>query len=159
MYSDHPISRDEHDSWFDTALADPRRRYWIIERDGRPLGLVNLYAIDWDERKCFWAFYLAEPEVRGQGVGRGVESAVLRHVFEELSLDTLFCEVLAENLAVIRLHESMGFERDALLRRHVRKSDGWHDAVRLRHCRARWLSRRSLAVRAGDGSRERAPGA
>lgn len=155
MYSDHTIGESEHDAWLAAALKDPRRRYWIIELERRPVGLVGLYGIDRRAERCFWAFYLADPAVRGRGVGRRVEAAVLRYVFEELRLEWLYCEVLAGNRPVIRLHESMGFERDALLVRHVRKSDGWHDVVRLRQSRARWKAAQAetpRTLRASDGA-------
>ena len=45
MYSDHAISAEEHARWFEAALKDPRRCYWIIEVDGAPVGLANLYDI------------------------------------------------------------------------------------------------------------------
>ena len=42
MYTDHVISKDEHDRWFASALVDERRCYWIVELDGQPVGLANL---------------------------------------------------------------------------------------------------------------------
>ena len=43
----------------------------------------------------------------------------------------LWCEVLVENTAVIALHESFGFRREALFRAHVRKAGAWRDVVGL----------------------------
>ena len=73
MYSDHKISQHEHDHWFDVVRHDARRRYWIIEVDGEPVGLANLADIDMTHRRCAWAYYLASPKVRGLGVGSFVE--------------------------------------------------------------------------------------
>ena len=42
MYSDHEISQAEHDRWFDGLAGDGRRRYWVIEVNGEPVGLANL---------------------------------------------------------------------------------------------------------------------
>ena len=56
---------------------------------------------------------------------------MLAHVFETLRLNKLWCEVLAENTAVIGLHERFGFTREALLREHVMKSGARHDVVGL----------------------------
>ena len=46
MYTDHPISRAEHDRWFDGLAGDPRRLYWVIEVYGVPAGVANLADID-----------------------------------------------------------------------------------------------------------------
>ena len=62
------------------------RRYWIIELEGPPVGLANLYDISVLHRRAYWAFYLASPEVRGRGVGSFAERFVIRHAFEELRL-------------------------------------------------------------------------
>lgn len=122
MYSDHVISPEEHDRWFAAAMADPRRRYWIIEFEGQPVGLANLYDIAPEHRKCAWAYYLADPATRGKGVGAFVEFRMIDHVFRELGLNKLWCEVLIENEPVWRLHESFGFRREALYRAHVWKN-------------------------------------
>lgn len=129
MYSDHVISPAEHDRWFAAAMADPRRRYWIIEFEGQPVGLANLYDIAPEHRKCAWAYYLADPATRGKGVGAFVEFRMIDHVFRDLGLNKLWCEVLIENEPVWRLHESFGFRREALYRAHVWKSGRPEDVV------------------------------
>ncbi|MFB2351245.1 GNAT family N-acetyltransferase, partial [Priestia megaterium] len=90
--TDHVISPAEHARWFAAAMADPARKYWIIELDGEPVGLANLYDISPANRKCAWAYYLASPSVRGKGVGAFVEFWVIEHVFGDLGLDKLCCE-------------------------------------------------------------------
>ena len=148
MYSDHEISPAEHDRWFDAALADPARRYWIIELDGEPVGLANLADISREHRRCAWAYYLASPAVRGKGVGAFVEFWMIEHVFGVLGLEKLWCEVLIENEAVWKLHESFGFRREALFRRHVWKGGEPRDVVGLGLLKDDW-------ARARAASRER----
>ena len=131
MYSDHAISPEEHDRWFAAAVAATDRAYWIIEDDGAPVGLVNLTGIDQVRRRCDWAYYLGEAGIRGRGVGAAVELIVLDHVFGSLGLHKLWCEVLIENEAVWRLHESFGFVREAHYRDHVWKGGRFQDVVGL----------------------------
>jgi UDP-4-amino-4,6-dideoxy-N-acetyl-beta-L-altrosamine N-acetyltransferase len=131
MYSDHAITSDEHAAWFAGIDGDPRRAYWIIELDGRPVGLVNLYDIDETHRRCSWAYYLADPAVRGQGVGAQVEFAMLDHVFTARRLNKLWCEVLADNAAVLKLHLSFGFRAEAHFRAHVTKGGKPKDVIGL----------------------------
>jgi UDP-4-amino-4,6-dideoxy-N-acetyl-beta-L-altrosamine N-acetyltransferase len=151
MYSDHVISPDEHARWFEGALGDARRKYWVIESDGTPVGLANLYDIAPEHRRCSWAYYLADPSTRGQGIGAFVEFWVLDHVFGELSLNKLWCEVLIGNEPVWRLHEGFGFVREALFRDHVIKDGAPSDVVGLGMTAADWS-----AVR--EASRERLRG-
>ena len=146
MYSDHEISRAEHDRWFAGIAGDATRKYWIIELDGEPVGLANLADISPVNRKASWAYYLASPAVRGKGVGAFVEVFVLDHAFRDLALNKLCCEVLLENEAVWKMHESFGFQREALYRDHVWKSGAAHDVVGLAILAPDWAKVRETSV-------------
>jgi len=143
MYTDHLISAEEHARWFAAAMADPSRLYWIIELDGEPVGLANLADISLANRKCAWAYYLASPSVRGKGVGAYVEFWMIEHVFKDLGLDKLCCEVLVENEAVWKIHESFGFRREAHYRHHVWKAGVPHDAYGLALLAEDWARARA----------------
>jgi UDP-4-amino-4,6-dideoxy-N-acetyl-beta-L-altrosamine N-acetyltransferase len=142
MYSDHVISEHEHARWFGNAINDPARSYWIIELDGNPVGLANLYDISESHRRAYWAFYLASPEVRGKGVGSFAERFVINHAFEVLDLEKLCCEVLATNAAVVKMHQRYGFQVDGTLRQHVVKHGARVDVVTMSLLREDWRSGR-----------------
>ena len=131
MYTDHQISPEEHARWFAGAADDARRAYWVIEMDGAPVGLANLYDIDRSNRRCAWAYYLAEPSVRGRGVGGYVEYLVIERVFGEFGLQKLWCEVLDSNRGVWRMHQKFGFKEEARFRRHVLKNGAMEDVLGL----------------------------
>jgi UDP-4-amino-4,6-dideoxy-N-acetyl-beta-L-altrosamine N-acetyltransferase len=142
MYTDHVIAPDEHARWFAGIPGDPARAYWVIEMDGKPVGLANLYDIDRRNQRCSWAYYLADPSVRGQGVGSFVEYWVLEYVFAGLKLAKLWCEVLASNEAVWKLHEAFGFTVEARFRGHVIKDGRRADVLGLGILAADWRERR-----------------
>jgi UDP-4-amino-4,6-dideoxy-N-acetyl-beta-L-altrosamine N-acetyltransferase len=143
MYTDHVIDAGEHAVWFAGIAGDERRRYWIVEMDGAPVGLVNLYDIDRRNQRCSWAYYLADPAVRGLGIGSYVEYWVLEYVFEGLHMAKLWCEVLASNEAVWKLHETFGFAVEARFRGHVAKADERVDVLGLGLLAEDWRARRS----------------
>ena len=146
MYSDHAISAEEHARWFAAAIADPGRKYWIIEADGAPAGLANLYDIAPAHGRASWAYYLAGADVRGQGVGAFVEYQVIEHVFGVMGLNKLWCEVLIGNEPVWKLHEGFGFVREAHLREHVRKNGAPTDVLGLGLLAADWALRREASA-------------
>jgi UDP-4-amino-4,6-dideoxy-N-acetyl-beta-L-altrosamine N-acetyltransferase len=155
MYSDHAITPQEHARWFAGALADPGRRYWVIEADGKPVGVANLYDLTPEHSRTAWAYYLSDPSTRGQGIGAFVEYWVIEHAFGELGLTKLWCEVLIANEPVWRLHEGFGFQREALLRQHVRKDGKLTDVVGLGLLASDWAvtrdaSRARLVARGFD---------
>jgi UDP-4-amino-4,6-dideoxy-N-acetyl-beta-L-altrosamine N-acetyltransferase len=142
MYSDHAISPEEHARWFEAAMADRRRRYWVIEAGGKPVGLANLYDLAPEHRRTSWAYYLADPSTRGQGIGAFVEYWVIEHVFADLGLHKLWCEVLIGNEGVWKLHEGFGFRREALFRDHVMKDGAPADVVGLGLLKSDWVVQR-----------------
>jgi UDP-4-amino-4,6-dideoxy-N-acetyl-beta-L-altrosamine N-acetyltransferase len=146
MYTDDPIPPDAHARWLTAALDDPRRVYWIIQMNGAPVGLANLADIDQRNSRCAWAYYLADPAVRGKSIGAVVEVMVLDIVFGEMGLNKLWCEVLASNSAVWRLHQKFGFRQEALLRDHVRKGGEAHDVVGLGLFADEWAQVRPAMV-------------
>ena len=146
MYSDQRIAADMHARWFEAALVDPRRRYWVIEADGKPVGLANLYDLAPEHGRASWAYYLADPSTRGQGIGAYVEYWVIEHVFGDLGLNKLWCEVLLENEAVWRLHQSFGFVREAHYRDHVWKAGRFQDVVGLGLLADDWASVREACA-------------
>jgi UDP-4-amino-4,6-dideoxy-N-acetyl-beta-L-altrosamine N-acetyltransferase len=119
--------------------------YWIVELDGNPVGLANLYDISTAHRRAYWAFYLASPEVRGKGVGSYAEKFVINQVFEILDLEKLCCEVLATNASVVKMHQRYGFQVDGTLREHVIKNGARVDVVTLSLLRADWRASRRPA--------------
>ena len=142
MYTDHLITPAEHERWFAGIDGDHTRTYWIIELNGQPVGLANLYDIDQRNQRCAWAYYLADPSTRGLGVGSYVEYWVLQYVFEGLNFYKLWCEVLASNEPVWKLHENFGFTLEARFRGHIVRGDAREDVLGLGILASDWRTRR-----------------
>jgi UDP-4-amino-4,6-dideoxy-N-acetyl-beta-L-altrosamine N-acetyltransferase len=148
MYTDHAITPQEHARWFAGIPGDGRREYRIIEIDGEPAGLANFYDIDRAQGRAAWAYYLALPSVRGQGVGGYVEYLMIERAFGALGLRKLWCEVLAGNETVWRLHQKFGFRQEALLRAHVLKGGQPQDVMGLGLLAEEWPAvRPAMALR------------
>ena len=143
MYTDHLISWEEHARWFAGIGQDKNRKYWIIESNDVPVGLVNLYDIDERNKRCSWAFYLGSEDGRGAGIGSQVECAILIHVFETMGFNKLCCEVLASNESVWGMHQKFGFVKEGVLRKHVWKSGAFHDVVVLGMTAQDWAAQKS----------------
>jgi len=138
MYSDMQISVEQQQSWFNKISNDPSCRYWIIEYEGKKLGLVSVTGIDKTLQSCYWAFYLGDTSVRGGGIGSKIEYNVLQYVFGELGLNKLRCEVFVSNDKVIKMHEKFGFRREAYYREHCIKGENKLDVVGLAILKSEW---------------------
>ena len=60
------IARDSHEAWLERVLADPDRRIWVAEADGRKLGTVSAARTGPDTVEVS---ITVAPGLRGSGVG------------------------------------------------------------------------------------------
>lgn len=144
MYTSSIISEQDQINWFEKVNNDSTCRYWIIEYDGKKLGLASVYAINSLYDSCTWAFYLGDSSVRGAGIGSKVEYNMLQFVFETLKLNKLNCTVFPFNESVIKMHESFGFRREAFFRQHVLKDQKYYDVVGLALLKSEWVQIRDF---------------
>jgi len=144
MYTEPSITPQQQRAWFERVDRSPSEIYWIIELiDGdQPVGLISLNDIDHVHRRCSWAYYLGEDAGRGRGLGRLLEPNIYDHVFRTMEFHRLWCEVLAFNKGVIRLHERFGSRVEGTLRDHVIKNGENHDVVRMGILEPEWRALR-----------------
>jgi len=138
MYTDQYISEEEHFNWFKKIKSDLAKKYWVVRLDGEYVGVVNLYDIDIKNKRCYWAYYLAEPSVRGKGLGRLIELNILNYVFEKLGLNKLCCEVLKFNELVVKIHQKYGSKIEGTFRKHIFKQGVFHDIVCMGILKEEW---------------------
>lgn len=144
MYTRHEISRDEHASWWRKTKDRADQRYFMYETEGCPLGITALSAIDPANRNASWAFY-ASPSAP-KGTGSKMEFLMLEHVFGELQLHKLSCEVLAFNQPVIALHHKFGFQTEGIFRQHHLVESAFVDVHRLAILAHEWQAVREATI-------------
>jgi UDP-4-amino-4,6-dideoxy-N-acetyl-beta-L-altrosamine N-acetyltransferase len=138
MYTDPVITPEQQRNWYEKLKKDPIRRYWIIRVDADFVGVINFYNIDLINKRCSWAYYLGETSVRGKGVGKQIELNVLSHVFDDLRLNKLCCEVLAFNDLVVKIHQKYGAKIEGKLKKHIYKNGVFHDVIVMGNLKEEW---------------------
>lgn len=144
MYNDGYIEKEAQLNWFVKVEKNPRVLYWIIEYHNQPIGVANITGIDQTLSSCYWAFYLGETSIRGEGIGGKVEFQVIDYVFNTLNLNKLRCEVFTFNEKVIKMHEKFGFRREAYYREHCIKNEEKLDVVGLALLKSEWKTIRGI---------------
>jgi UDP-4-amino-4,6-dideoxy-N-acetyl-beta-L-altrosamine N-acetyltransferase len=131
MYGQIPFNWAAHVKWLEALPADPSRRHWVIEHQGRPVGSASLAEIVRPLDRAMFGMYVADEGARLLGVGAAAEFLVLDHAFAVLRLQKVSCEVFDVNPAPRRMHERMGFKSEGILRRHAQCDGAWTDVHRL----------------------------
>jgi len=141
MYTRHEISTDEHLAWWSRIQQRTDQKYFMCEMGGTSSGIVGFMGIDTDSKNSSWAFY-ASPEAP-KGTGSKMEFLALEYAFHELGLHKLYCEVLAFNSPVIKLHQKFGFKVEGILREHHKVDDTFVDVYRLGLLSHEWEEHRT----------------
>lgn len=115
MYTDHHISKDEHNKWIQNLKTKNTARAWVIKSANKPIGLASLSDIDYSKKITDWGFYIADKKMRGKGIGTLVLHKLMNIVFDDMKFDEMKTMVLNNNTVAIRLYEKMGFTKTSVL--------------------------------------------
>ena len=126
MYSQHEITLDEHQGWFECARQDPRKHLLIFEVDNQAMGFVSFSELE-SNRIANWGFYIAPSAPKG--FGRELGHAALDHAFNDIKLDKICGEALAFNNRSIHFHKSLGFKQDRTLCDQHFDGECYHDVI------------------------------
>lgn len=111
----HEISREEHHAWWARTQEDHSRRVLIFEVDDRPRGVVNFFDLDPESppRTGGWGFFLDNETAGAEGTTMllwfRVMNEAVGYAFDDLELDILEAEVLADNEAVRMMNRRFRF--------------------------------------------------
>ena len=138
MYTNHEIGEAEHNAWFDAMLADVSKVYWKIVADGVAVGAVFLTGVSSQGSSCEWGMYLADVNTRGKGVAQAACALSFRYAFNELAVDAVKCEAVAQNENAIGLYESVGYVRTGIQIDAVKRGNEMLSVVTLKLTRDSW---------------------
>lgn len=129
MYTQHVISSEEHSTWWNKTKVDLKQRYFMYEFQGVPTGIASFNGIDNQNLNSSWAFYTSP--LAAKGTGSKMEFLMIDFSFKELALKKLYCEVLAFNGSVIKLHQKFGFQIEGIFRNQFKIDNDFADIYRL----------------------------
>lgn len=126
MYTQHEITLDEHQLWFERARQDPRKHLLIFEADDQALGFVSFRELD-SGATADWGFYAAPDAPKGSG--RELGRVALDHAFNDIKLHKVCAQALAYNERSIEFHQSLGFQQEGTLRDQHFDGEHYHHVI------------------------------
>ncbi len=124
-----PVSKYEQQKWFENQIQNKVNIRFIIEVDGKPIGLATLTNIDWKNRKACHGIKLYSNEVKGKGYGTDAVFAVMKYAFEELQLNRLYSTILDYNVASRNLYKKCGWKEEGVIRDSVYKKNHFNNEI------------------------------
>lgn len=92
----------------------------------KPIGRIVLADIEEGWKAELWRIYIADPALRGRGLGKQAILAVMDFCFHELKLRRLYLDHYTGNPAGY-LYQSLGFQYEGVLRKNCRKNGILYD--------------------------------
>lgn len=113
-----PVSREDHDRWFEAVRLSRNVRIFAIVEVGtdRLIGSCQLLNISDRHRSAELQIRIGEPDARDRGLGSHAVRKLLEVGFGSLGLHRISLTVRADNPRAIRVYEKCGFQREGLLR-------------------------------------------
>jgi RimJ/RimL family protein N-acetyltransferase len=138
MNTDPVLTHDGQVEWLNRISADECGEYWMLEVDGEPAGLLQLFDIDLELGVAEWGYFIGERKLRSMAFAIAIEMSLYSHCFEDLGLNRVINGVHADNIGTIKLHELCG-NRVVGVRKHAGEKNGIpYDIVDMEIDRPSW---------------------
>ncbi|MEW6044912.1 MAG: GNAT family protein [Bacillota bacterium] len=129
VHGEYPTTLERTQEWVEQSRRDRYRLTFIIEGpDGVPIGDVDLHHIAWRSGEAELRIRIGRPELWNQGLGTEAIRTLLRYLFEQRHMRSIYLRVLRSNRRAIRCYEKCGFRKEG--RMHV-VEDGRPDELLL----------------------------
>ena len=122
-------SRADLQRWVEAHCKASDEALWVIaDSDDIAIGHVGLYKIHAVHRSAEFAIVL-DRSAWGKGIGVTASRAMVAYGFDELNLQRIELQVLADNERAIAVYRKIGFREEGRLRRAAFKCARFHDVI------------------------------
>ncbi len=124
--------------WLASIRENTDVRYWIIEVDKIPAGVINLTGLNNPEGNLGWAYYMGEKKLRSIQTALALEMSMYDYVFDVLGKKAVYGDIFTLNQGVIQLHKLCGCEIVEEKKNHVCKDGVYYDVTFMRMRAEHW---------------------
>ena len=117
------FSLDQKESWYDSMIKDNRFEFFIIEAEGKRLGIAGLTYIDWVSRHADVHFYIGDKNLWiDNAFSPEAFNLILNYGFDKLNLHRIYALIMEKNVASIKCAEAAGFKCEGKIRDYFYKN-------------------------------------
>ena len=104
-------SKEKHQSYFNTVLADKTQRLYAVLHQGRHVGNGGIKNIDPEKKEGELWIYVGSPVMRGKGTGKCATNLLIKEAFERMNLLIIYVHVAKFNHVALKMYEHLGFKK------------------------------------------------
>lgn len=143
MNTNPKLTLEEQRKWFSSIQENQTVRYWVIEVNSTPAGVINLAEIDYENKRTSWGYYIGEKQLRSMKLAMSLELSLYAYVFEELDFEEIYGPVFSLNWEVIRIHEMCGAHIVKECKKELNKDGISYDITHMSITKQDWNANRS----------------
>ncbi len=123
-----PLTSLNQEEFFKKLSFDNNMIVFTACVGGEPVGYVQLYPIDWRNRKAEVGVIMGRKR-QGQGLGEEALRLIVDYGFKTLNLKRIYAEIYFYNKNSIKLFEKIGFKKEGVLRSTHYWDGCYHDSI------------------------------
>lgn len=116
------FTEEDARGWVERAMDTSRDRKWaiLLDETDEPVGFVALFGLE-RETGPELAVLVGDPAAWGKGVAREAERRACIHAFQDHGVHRIHAEIPATNQAAQKVVTFLGFKREGVMRRAIRR--------------------------------------
>lgn len=107
MYNTEEISEEQHQRFISSLSTTDSKFYWLVFKQGNPVGVVSVVDVDYDNEKAELGYYLI-PQNLNSGLSVEFLFKIHEFIFEIIRLSMIYGETNEKNANARLLDEFMG---------------------------------------------------
>lgn len=116
-----PLSINQEEAWYENMLKGSADEFPLMievmdEERWIAIGEMSLMNIDWRVRQAEVGIFLGEKRFWNRGYGQRAMSLMLKHAFQNLTLNRVYLRVNETNPRAIHVYEKVGFVHEGKMR-------------------------------------------
>ncbi|MGL4521700.1 MAG: GNAT family N-acetyltransferase, partial [Bacilli bacterium] len=136
----YPLTEEQLTTYIATANSESASTYiFKVLVDDQVIGHISLGYVNQNDRSArICRVLLGNPSTRGNGIGQQMMNAILTFAFDELKLHRVSLGVYDFNVGAIKCYESVGFQKEGLLREVSKVGDVYWSSFEMGILEGEW---------------------
>ena len=131
-YSSHgkyPKNKSEFENYILNSNNQNRIVLAIIHIKDGHVGNVTLQNMSAINRNAEFAIIVGNPRHHGKGVALKASCILMKHGFDKLNLERIYCGTAQKNIGMIKLAKRLGMKQEGCRRKHLFLEGEWQDML------------------------------
>ncbi len=138
MNTNPKLTLEGQKEWLKRIEQNPDVKYWLIEINSCPAGVINVTGLTNPSGSIGWAYYVGEKSLRSMKAALALEMNLYDYVFDVLQKKELVGDIFTLNKGVIQLHLLCGSQITEEKKNHVCKEGQYYDVTFMHMTAERW---------------------